>query len=382
VGDDEGSAPNEVALNRRAKDPQPVRVVDFVEGIKATPSPAFHFLHVVLPHLPYQTLPDGTEYEELDFGVDVGVGLYGAWIHDWFTQVGLQRLVWQTQYTDRLLGGIIETLEQEGIYDSSAIVVVADHGAGFTTGEPFRFPERDNLHQLLWSPLFVKEAHQQDGAVDDTPLTSLDVLPTIADLLDVEVPWELTGASALDPDAPHPDERRYIVLPSPPFNSETSIHDLDGAAELARVLQSGLPPPTSDRPLTDVAYEGLAHRALVGRRVDDLEVEEPTPSASASLVPDGVGRGSPLAHPPAVVAGRLTIDLDDGDPVPVVALAIDGTIEAVSPALRVDGGGLAFVLLMPEVSAAAGGRPADLYLVSGEPDQPATVALSPVQRTG
>src|SRR4029453_4829022 len=55
-----------------------------------------------------------------------------------------------------------------------------------------------NYPQIMWTPLFVKLPGQSEGEVDDRPTETIDVLPTIADVLDVEIPWEVDGASVFE----------------------------------------------------------------------------------------------------------------------------------------------------------------------------------------
>src|SRR5690606_14388112 len=55
------------------------------------------------------------------------------------------------------------------------------------------------LADVAWVPLFVKEPGQQTGSVSDENTSTLDVLPTVADVLEVETPWEVDGTSLLGP---------------------------------------------------------------------------------------------------------------------------------------------------------------------------------------
>ena len=117
---------------------QPTRLTEFDEAIATTPSPALHFLHLILPHRPYRTLPDGTAYDPLPWP-DIGLGFPAEWT-DESPDLGRQRMTWQMQYTDQLVGDVIEELKEADIYDSSVVAVVGDHGAGFQPGEGFRLP--------------------------------------------------------------------------------------------------------------------------------------------------------------------------------------------------------------------------------------------------
>ena len=65
--------------------------------------------------------------------------------------------------------------------------------------------------QVLWVPLLVKAPGQTAGQIDDRPARTIDVLPTMADVLDVDMPDDVDGVSLLESEpAPGPDERRVF----------------------------------------------------------------------------------------------------------------------------------------------------------------------------
>src|SRR5699024_1831961 len=82
--------------------------------------------------------------------------------------------------------------------------VIADHGYGFEPAGPVRAMrgEHDDNEQaiaeILWVPFFLKEAGQRDGTISDAPVRTIDMLPTLASVLDVDIPWEVEGRSAFD----------------------------------------------------------------------------------------------------------------------------------------------------------------------------------------
>ena len=51
----------------------------------------------------------------------------------------------------------------------------------------------------MYVPFLLKEAGQTDGTVDDRNAWAVDLLPTIAEVIDAEIPWEVDGISALGP---------------------------------------------------------------------------------------------------------------------------------------------------------------------------------------
>ena len=114
--------------------------------------------------------------------------------------LGREMHLLNVQATDWFLGQVMNKLQAMGEYDNSLIVVTADHGVAF----PYR---RDTVQadydSIMWTPLFIKAPAQAIGRVDDRPMLSIDVLPTMADILGVKIPWKVDGRSALGP-ARHP----------------------------------------------------------------------------------------------------------------------------------------------------------------------------------
>jgi Sulfatase len=173
----------------------------FVEGIGA--GERLHVLHALLPHVPFRYLPSGRWYRTVhDFD-----SLRGARIR-FLVEQAYQRHLLQLQATDRLLGQLLDRLHELGIYDGALVAVVADHGISFRVGRQRRLVRAGNVHEIAPVPFFVKRPGQERGRISDRPVETIDVLPTIADALDVRVPWEIDGRSALAPAQPR---RRTIV---------------------------------------------------------------------------------------------------------------------------------------------------------------------------
>jgi hypothetical protein len=63
-------------------------------------------------------------------------------------------------------------------------------------GEDRRAVTRANLPSIAAVPLFVKRPRQRRGRISRAYVRTVDVLPTIADVLNVRVPWRTSGRSA------------------------------------------------------------------------------------------------------------------------------------------------------------------------------------------
>ena len=117
-----------------------------------------------------------------------------------------ERHLLQVGYVDLVLGRIISRLRETGLWKTSLMIVTADHGISFRPGEPVRKVDADNIADIAPVPLFVKEPGQQTGVVDDRSARTIDIVPTIADVLGIHAPWEFDGRSLLLRNRPYPSE--------------------------------------------------------------------------------------------------------------------------------------------------------------------------------
>jgi arylsulfatase A-like enzyme/Tfp pilus assembly protein PilF len=104
-------------------------------------------------------------------------------------------------YTDSILGGLLETLKEKGVYDNTLIVLVSDHGEGLDEHDE---PGHGVLiyQSTLHVAMMVKPPKGLDLGGDarsprriDYPVQLIDVFPTILDLLGIHNDHEVDGAS-------------------------------------------------------------------------------------------------------------------------------------------------------------------------------------------
>lgn len=136
-----------------------------------------------------------------------------------------QRFLLQVILTDRLLGRIIDKLEAAGLYDDSLIVVTSDHGASFTAGRHTRAMTRETYRDVLYVPILVKLPGQQTGRVDDRNAQVIDIVPTIAAVVESELPWRVDGRSLLGPPEEAPDSKRAVST----FSGAPALDDFPAA---------------------------------------------------------------------------------------------------------------------------------------------------------
>ena len=120
----------------------------------------------------------------------------GRWhASDFRVDQALQQHLLQVGYVDRLVGALVRRLEETGLYDRALVVVAADHGIGFEPGGSARSVTEENLPDIAGVPLFVKYPGQRRGLVDRRDAETIDIVPTIADVIGVPIPWHVDGRS-------------------------------------------------------------------------------------------------------------------------------------------------------------------------------------------
>ena len=180
----------------------------FTNSIGPSSWPVLHFVHVLLPHAPWEYLPSGQRYPAGDGRIR---GLRGTndrgddpnrWSGDsWAAAQSYQRHLLQVGFVDRLVGDLVARLRDARLYDPSLIVITADHGTSFRPGDSRRLVTPTNHADLMAVPLFIKYPNQHPGGIDDRNALTIDILPTIADTLKVKPSWRLDGKSLAGADA-------------------------------------------------------------------------------------------------------------------------------------------------------------------------------------
>ncbi|MEU4475438.1 sulfatase-like hydrolase/transferase [Micromonospora sp. NPDC023888] len=305
-------------------DNQPARFTSFLAGLKPTPRPTLHFLHLLMPHSPWAYLPSGARYDAPEDLPNDGAG----WI-----DLARRRHLAQLGYTDRLIGETLRTLRASGLYDQALVVVTADHGVSFRPGAQGRGMDaiKAAAGEVAWVPMFVKEPRQQTGRVDDRNWEHVDLLPTVADEANIRLPWRVDGRSARQ--APRSDGTKHFYdRPGEPVT-----------------FPGGVPaPPPLPPPHPLVGTEVRAGPAGGNARVADL-------AAFTAMDPD-------TGTLPALVWGDVPDRIPDGT---LLAVAVNGRIGAVVPVVPPDPGGRRFAALLTDDKLFhAGSNKLDVYQVA------------------
>ena len=209
----------------------------FLDKVQPTQRPGLDFLHVNFPHIPYEYLPSGKRYNDgwlmpgLDFTTNIWVG------DDWQSRQAYERLVMQVGALDNWLGRLVEKLKAEGLYERSLIVLTADHGVSIEPGSGRRdAPTQNGLDAgILPVPLIIKAPFQSQGHKDMRNAEVIDILPTVAQILERDLPWELDGVSLLG--EPRQPEKRAVRENDKVTPYSSSLERVESALDSAWVRQ-------------------------------------------------------------------------------------------------------------------------------------------------
>ena len=180
--------------------------MSFISHIREDDRPRFYFLHYVMPHQPWVYFPTGQAYIDTSTlpGQVEKRGPAEGWNNDkWLISQAYQRHLLQTSLVDRQLGVLIDRLEAHGIYDRSVIAITADHGVAFEPGASKRIVAKETEGHISAVPFFIKEPFQDEGRISDRPMQTIDVVPTLLDVLSrSDTAFDLDGISGFSSDFP------------------------------------------------------------------------------------------------------------------------------------------------------------------------------------
>jgi hypothetical protein len=323
--------------------------------------PTLHLLHVGLPHRPWEYLPDGRQYRPVRGGPP-GESLIDDPAPA--TQM-LQQYMLQLTYLDRLLGGLLRRMRALGLDQSAALVVTADHGVSFRPGDQLRSATQTNIGEIAGVPLFIKAPGQRRGRIDDSHVRTVDVVPTLADDLELTPRWKTDGHSLARGGGAGPASVRVKTI----FDDTTSVSFADfvrardaAAAHIHDTFGpgiSGLFELGSDRGVIGAAV-GRLQTASAGGTLAELDA--PQQLAAVDL------RDVVL---PVSVSGKLT-----GTPADRLrlAIALNGRVSAVTSAYR-DRGELVFTALVPPSALRSGSNSVSVFAIRGRQPHPTLLSL-------
>jgi Sulfatase len=336
------------------------RFIRFVRSIRPSRRPTFWMKHALLPHGPWVYLPSGhrsrPDGQELLPGMQTIPGFHDEYL----TRHNEQRYLLQLGFVDHLLGRLVARLKSQGMYDDTLIVVTADHGFAWQVGvETRRSVNPSNVEELAPVPLFVKRPGQTRGRVSGAYARTLDVAPTLADVLNVPLGHRADGRSAFSRAV---RARRGVSLTTRDFSATVRISGRAWRARRAAVVRRRL------RQLGAGDWGSLfarigPHSDLIGQELERTRAAGST-RATLSLRRffNNVRRGSGVV--PTQVAGRIH---GSGGRERDIAVAVNGRIEAVGRSFHLRGDSVeSYSVMVPEGSLREGRNKVEVLEVTDD----------------
>ena len=168
-------------------------------------------------------------------------------------------------------------------------------------------------------PLFIKAPFQAHGRIDDRPTETVDILPSVADMIGIELPWAVDGRSVF---GPPPD--RALQVYRYPDHKRAVFTGLAEARERAVARQHQL---FGSGPFFPGLFRLGPHPALLGKHLDkvasvgetsvQITIDRPESFTNVDLQSDFI---------PAHITGHVTPSTLGNRPVSL-AVAVNGTIQ-------------------------------------------------------
>jgi arylsulfatase A-like enzyme len=124
----------------------------------------------------------------------------------------------EVAYTDRAVGDLLSSLKKLGLHERTLVIVTADHGESMTEHDLF-FSHWEGLHQtLIHVPLILSGPGVTRGQPVETPVSLVDLGPTLLLLLGLEPCADFQGRPLLGARAEPP-----VVLAEEPLREGRAV---------------------------------------------------------------------------------------------------------------------------------------------------------------
>lgn len=339
----------------------------FLACIDGSSQPTLHFLHLLLPHVPWCYLPSGRRYAEdgeswdlLDLSTHGGQADH--WGQDELEVVqSQQRYLLQLMYLDRQVGRLMARLKETGQYDKSLLILTADHGISFRKNEPRRAIAAGSQDEILSIPLFIKRPGQTVGEVSDRIVEEIDIFPSIADVLGIQLHEPCDGRSVFDDAQPERTVQTYSDSGIRTSVSPRVIMD----SQSARTLRDRF----GDSADPDALFRIGPIPQLVGKPVADLP-QLPGPPLDLEMIRYGdVVDEKAAIQVPCLYEGTIRTDVPLAESPVMLAVAINGTLRAITRTYTQAGFLSQWAAMVPESSFHDGKNDVQFYRVTGADPQ-------------
>ena len=183
--------------------------------------PWFAYVHYMDPHHPYSAPKpysrwfnpgyEGEETGEIDKGESDDLGHAIEFYSKNPDRLEQLATMYDNEiaFVDKKIGELFDWLRERGLYDETVILIMADHGEMFLEHGYLKH-SRGVYSELIHVPLMLKIPGYGGANRTATHVQTIDIMPTIFDILGIEVDQRLMGQSIFD----------FIDQPNRPILSE------------------------------------------------------------------------------------------------------------------------------------------------------------------
>jgi hypothetical protein len=193
----------------------------FIDGISPDDvQPTLYFMHTLVTHQPTRWLPSGQRILR-SRGIP-GLVDWRWTDQEWLVAQHHHGDILQAGLADTLVGRLRDRLSSAGLYDEALVIVTADHGVSLRAGEHPRSFSPGNAVEILSVPLIIKPPEGETGfpgseksdfvrgTTNDSNAETIDILPTVARVLGMDVPWPVDGRSLIGGAKPRPQKKIFF----------------------------------------------------------------------------------------------------------------------------------------------------------------------------
>lgn len=239
--------------------------------------PFFMYIQTIDPHVPYRV---DRKYTERYFADNppgsIGANLGGREQQKLSTKdLSEEEVNWiqalyrgEVTYHDEHMGRFLDTLRKEGALDDTLVIITNDHGEEHK--EHGRLGHGHTLHQeLVHAPLLIRYPGRfpADYQVDE-PVESVDIVPTILDVLDMEPSDKIDGTTLMPLVEGTPLQRPFYAI------SEFLYGQRSVTVGRYRMIRAGSWVKLFDLEEDPTEQTDISDTALIGRRMASIHLAE------------------------------------------------------------------------------------------------------------
>lgn len=198
------------------------KLVPIIHDLKDDEKPFALFVHLFEPHGRW------IGHKEYDFGR--GETTREKHINNYDSEIA---------YVDNYVGRIVAQLKSTGIWDNAVVVLTSDHGEGFNEHGYF-YHGQTLYNEVIHVPMLWRVPGWPARKIE-TPVSIVDIPPTVLDLMGLQIPDEFQGTSLVPAMVGDTLEPRPIFSELLPYTSWKESHKtvIEGDWKLIHVISAG-----------------------------------------------------------------------------------------------------------------------------------------------